>query len=99
MINETDLQSDVDLLKLISKANVEEVYQTENVLREFRNKESLECPDHLFELRNGFFVGTGDYILNQNGAFYFCSANGCHKEVDMEFIYEFCRGYAQVDPY
>ncbi|KGX87461.1 hypothetical protein [Pontibacillus marinus] len=96
MIKATNLQSDVAILKLISKAKVENDYQTENVLREFRNKEKIECPDCLFELRNGFFVGSGDHILNQNGAFFFCSVNGSRKEVDAEFIYEFCRGCAML---
>ncbi len=98
MINATNLQSDVAMLKLISKAKQERDIHTEHVLRQFRREGRLECPDRLFELRNGFFVGSGDYISNQNGEFYFCSANGNHTEVDGEFIYEFCRGCGQLNP-
>lgn len=97
MIKAPRLQSDVTILKLISKAKIEEDNRTEKMLREFRDEEKLECPDCLFELRNGIFIETGDYIIIRNGTFFYGSANGSHTEVDSEFIYEFCRGCAKVN--
>lgn len=97
MINATNLQSDVAILKLISRSKESRETRTEQVIRKFRREGRINCPDRLFELRNGFFVGSGDYIFNQNGVFYFCSANGSHTEVDEDFIYEFCRGCGQLN--
>lgn len=92
-----NLEIDKEMLNLISEAKRKKEYKTQQMLEEFRETGELKCPHCLFELRNGVFVGTGDYIRRENGIVYFCSANGSKKEIDAEFIYEFCRGCANTD--
>lgn len=95
-ITATKLESDKVMLQLISQAKRGKELDTEYCIKEFRENGKLESPHCLFELRNGVFVGTGDYILKEDNQLYFCSANGSRKEVDAEFIYEFCRGCANT---
>lgn len=88
------LESDRTLLQAISAANQRQEYKTRALLQYFRKDLILNAPNCLFELRNGNFIGTGDYIANKNGVFYFCSANGSFTPVDIDFVYEFCYGCA-----
>ncbi|KGX88260.1 hypothetical protein [Pontibacillus litoralis] len=89
------LESDLSLLKAISKAKMNKEVNTEVFLRQFRKEMKLAAPQCLVELRNRSFVGSGDYIVNKDGDFLLCSANGQCSRIDIEYVYEFCRGRSQ----
>ncbi|WP_345242884.1 hypothetical protein [Pontibacillus salipaludis] len=88
------LESDLSLLQSISRAKQEQDEKAVEYLITFRNGNVVHVPNCLIELRNGQYVGSGDYIHNLDGTFYLCSANGSTKMVDADFVYEFCRGIA-----
>ncbi|KGP73741.1 hypothetical protein [Pontibacillus yanchengensis] len=95
VITKSYLEANHTILQAISKANLRQELKTKALLQQLRKDFTLSAPNCLFELRNGVFVGTGDYIESKDGEFYFCSANGSSKPVDVEFIYEFCHGCAK----
>ncbi|MCD5325518.1 MULTISPECIES: hypothetical protein [Pontibacillus] len=88
------LESDLSLLQHISRAKQNQDPKTVQLLKDFRNGNVVNVPNCLIELRNGQYVGSGDYIHNDEGTFYLRSANGTTKKVDAAFVYDFCWGCA-----